>query len=160
MTRRRQTLNCHGSEKNKKTTPCDARGCNLTDDGRCYTVIRQSDFNCDSKSPRLEQSLIICCFIFFLVSAAGRRRTFPVVVPPLPHLAPGMSHSFRQPDAGCCRPQRKSPGMEGSRGVERPRRDNGRPLAVGRTELNNQTSSFVPPTASSPLKSHFSAARR
>lgn len=66
--------------------------------------------------------------------------------------AQGCPEHVRLPDAGCCRPQRKSPGIEGSRGVERARADNGWPLTVGRTELKNKTSSFVSLMAKLPLK--------
>lgn len=55
----------------------------------------------------------------------------------------GCSDTVRQPDAGCCRPQRKSPGMEGSRGVERALADNGQPASVGRPELKNKTTSCL-----------------
>lgn len=55
----------------------------------------------------------------------------------------GCSDTVRQPDAGCCRPQRKSPGMEGNRGVERALADNGQPVSVGRPELKNKTSSCL-----------------
>lgn len=64
----------------------------------------------------------------------------------------GCPDHVRLPDAGCCRPQRKSPGIEGSRGVERARVDNGWPLTVGRTELKNNNSSFVSPMVKLPLK--------
>lgn len=55
----------------------------------------------------------------------------------------GCSGTVRQPDAGCCRPQRKSPGMEGSRGVERALADNGQPASAGRPELKNKFSSCL-----------------
>lgn len=46
--------------------------------------------------------------------------------------------AIRQPDAGCCHPQRKNPGMEGSQGVERALPDNGQPPSVGRPELKTK----------------------
>lgn len=97
----------------------------------------------------LEQSLVICCFFLccrLSLNFSSRRVPSPTRPPPRCRDV----QSFRQPDAGCCRPQRKSPGMEGSRGVERPRRDNGQPLAVDTTELNKRTS-FASTTADSPL---------
>lgn len=53
----------------------------------------------------------------------------------------GCKDIIRQSDAGCCRPQRKRPGMEGNQGVDRVLADNGQPASVGRPELKNKTHS-------------------
>lgn len=53
------------------------------------------------------------------------------------------SGAVRQADAGCCRSQRKRPGMEGSRGVERAPADNEQPASKGRREFKNKRRSSL-----------------
>lgn len=115
----------------------------------------QSDFNCDSKSPRFEQSLIICVFFFCWWGLLAVAELFQWWCP-IPHSAatslqgcPELQTVWR----GVLSSTEEESCNGGKPEVERPRPDNGQPLTDGRTELNNRTSVFVSLTANWALNS-------